>query len=63
MVCRSWFADHWRESYVSETGKSMKGVDLAAGQPGDGWRKIAISRIDLVGSDKQPYAVALSASR
>jgi hypothetical protein len=26
------FADHWREYYVRETGKSMKAVGLAASQ-------------------------------
>jgi hypothetical protein len=32
------------ESYVGETGKSMKATDLAVRQE-DGWRKIAISLI------------------
>jgi hypothetical protein len=27
-------ADHWRESYVGETGKSMKAGDLAEAQKG-----------------------------
>jgi hypothetical protein len=33
------------ESYVCETGKSMKAVELAVAQK-DGWRKIAITLID-----------------
>ncbi len=28
-VMRDGLADHWRESYVGETGKSMKAVGLA----------------------------------
>jgi hypothetical protein len=38
-------ANHWRESYVSETGKSMKPVELVIAQEGC-WRKIAIALID-----------------
>jgi hypothetical protein len=34
--------DHWRESYVSKTGKSIKVMELAVAQK-DGWRKIAIA--------------------
>src|SRR5713101_744216 len=33
-VVRDGLADHWRESYVCETGKSMKAVDLAVSQKG-----------------------------
>jgi hypothetical protein len=29
-VVRDGLADHWRESYVCETGKSMKAVDMKA---------------------------------
>jgi hypothetical protein len=35
----------WRESYVAETGKSMKGMALLASQE-DCWRKISIALID-----------------
>jgi hypothetical protein len=42
---RDGLADHWRESYACETGKSMKAVELAALQK-DCWRKIAITLID-----------------
>jgi hypothetical protein len=31
---RDGLADHWRESYVCETGKSMKAVELAVSQKG-----------------------------
>src|SRR6202049_4716408 len=33
-VVRDGLADHWRESYVCETGKSMKAVELALSQKG-----------------------------
>jgi hypothetical protein len=33
-VVRDGLAEHWRESYVCETGKSMKGVGLARSQKG-----------------------------
>jgi hypothetical protein len=35
-------ADHWRESYVAETGKSMKAGEFPAFKKDD-WRKIPIS--------------------
>jgi len=38
-------ADHWRESYGREPGKSMKAVELAAPQE-DGCCKISISLND-----------------
>src|SRR5216683_591699 len=41
-VVRDGLADHWRESYVCETGKSMKAVELAVSQK-DCWRNIAIT--------------------
>jgi hypothetical protein len=31
---RDGLADHWRESYVCKTGKSMKAVELAVVQKG-----------------------------
>ena len=31
-IMRNGLANHWRESYVCETGKSMKAVELAASQ-------------------------------
>ena len=31
-IVRDGLADHWRESYVCKTGKSMKGVGLVASQ-------------------------------
>src|SRR3984893_10714528 len=40
-VMRDGLPDHWRESYVCETGKSMKAVELAVSQKG--WRKINIT--------------------
>jgi len=39
---RDGFADHWRESYVGETGKSMKAAELAMARY---WRKNAIALI------------------
>jgi hypothetical protein len=39
-VVRDDLANHWRESYVRETCKSMKPVELVAAQEGC-WRKIA----------------------
>ena len=36
-VVRDGLADHWRESYVGEAGKSMKAVELAEHQK-DRWR-------------------------
>ena len=33
-VVRNGVADHWRGSYVCETGKSMKAVELAVSQKG-----------------------------
>jgi hypothetical protein len=39
-VMRNALADHWSESYVSKTGKSMKAGELAAPRK-DRWRKIA----------------------
>jgi hypothetical protein len=38
--------DHWRESYVCETGKSMKAMELAVAQE-DNCRKIAIALINV----------------
>jgi len=40
-VVRNGLADHWRESYVCETGKSMKAVELAVCQSSR-WRNIPI---------------------
>jgi hypothetical protein len=49
---RDGLADHWRESYVGEIGKSMKAVELAAAQEGC-WRKIAIALIgDAISMNK-----------
>jgi len=36
-IARDGLADHWRESYVGETGKSMNAERFAAGKS-DGWR-------------------------
>jgi hypothetical protein len=44
----SGLADHWRESYVCEMGKSMKAEELPLSQEG-GWRKIATTLIDPLG--------------
>jgi hypothetical protein len=44
---RDGLADHWRESYVCETGKSMKAVELAESQKGC-WRNIAFALIDSI---------------
>src|SRR5713226_2553407 len=44
-VMRDGLADHWRESYVGETGKSMKAVELAPSTD-DCCRKIPITLID-----------------
>jgi hypothetical protein len=44
-VVRDGLVAHWRESYVCETGKSMKAMELAVCQK-DCWRNIAISLID-----------------
>ncbi len=44
-VVRDGLADHWRESYVRETSKSMKAVELAAVQQGR-WRKIPVTLTD-----------------
>ena len=38
-VMRDGLSDHWRESYVCETGKSMKAVELAVCQSSR-WRNI-----------------------
>ena len=46
-VVGNGLADHWRESYVRETRKSMKAVELAVPQE-DSWR-IAIALIDVAG--------------
>src|SRR5580698_5026887 len=45
-VVRDGLADHWRESYVGETRKSMKATGLAVAER-DSWRKIPISLIEL----------------
>jgi hypothetical protein len=37
---RDGLADHWRESYVGETRKSMKATGLAVAER-DSWRKSA----------------------
>jgi hypothetical protein len=42
---RDGLAEHWRESYVCETGKSMKAADMALAHA-DGWRYIPISPIE-----------------
>jgi hypothetical protein len=45
-VVRDGLTDHWRrKSYVCETGKSMKGVELAVSEK-NYWRKIAITLTD-----------------
>jgi hypothetical protein len=44
-------ANHWRESYVPETGKSMKAGRLAASQV-DRWHNITIAFIEG-GRDRQ----------
>jgi hypothetical protein len=31
-IVRDGLADHWRESYVCKTGKSMKALELASSQ-------------------------------
>jgi hypothetical protein len=43
-VVRDGSPDHWRESYVCETGKSMKAGEIAASQKGR-WRNIAIAQV------------------
>jgi hypothetical protein len=44
-VVRDGLSDHWRESYICETGKSMKAAELGAPQQ-DSWRNISITLID-----------------
>jgi hypothetical protein len=44
-VMRDGLADHWRESYVCETGKSMKAVELAL-PPNDCCCKIPVTLND-----------------
>ena len=46
-IVRDGLADHWRESYVYKTGKSMKAAELVGPQK-DCWRKIPITLIDEV---------------
>src|ERR1700690_1466020 len=45
-VVRDGLADHWRESYVGDTGKSKKGFELALCQKGRS-RKIPMALTDL----------------
>jgi len=43
---RNGLAEHWRESYVCETGKSMQAMELVADRMAV-WRKISITPVML----------------
>jgi|HubBroStandDraft_3_1064219.scaffolds.fasta_scaffold15803_2 hypothetical protein len=60
---RNGLAEHWRESYVCETGKSMKAADMALAHA-DSWRYILVSyrqvrRRETLGSSRKLTAGAL----